>query len=956
MAKKLSLNKLNAELEKNPENAELLRQRAWLYISFGGKKNYELAEKDIMNSLRIEPESTYGLRSATYCQCLLGKPKLGLKYAQQACSLEPDNSKNYYFRGLCYKDLGKYSKAVSDFSSVSLSDVNYYYALKNRTKCYLNLKNYEKALWDIYTLVLAREEELTSTIHGYDDHLHDLYQKYPNNAIYNFLKGWLTRDNPKTAIGYYSVAIENNPPIALFYFFRGKEYSKVSLNAEAIADFSKAIELDPLNTFFYALRADAYIKLNDFQSAFNDLAEAIKIKPSAYLHFKYAETCMSAFSLDQEETALISKAESYYLKAIKISPESVKYKIRLAELYQKAGKHDDAVKYLLKAQKAIHNIPGDIDPDDHYELMKSLLHYFPKSEYYLREIADWEDLNEDLEKSVENYTALIQLNPKEPDYFTKRAAKYFEMHLYENAIEDLEIAKSLGRDESLFIAMCFMKMGAYRKALQILEEKEMENKHQLCLDKSYCYFMLNDEKSSLSELQDIDPARYLFETKKDFTLFLGEPFHFLQPSFYGYELRGPLGNVNAFLSLVMPQCSHYYFMTAIRHFFLLDKLNCPTHGLVSDAVIFDKWENQPNLNMQSSDLEPYSNLYPEFEESWKFILARDGNVLFNLRLKLVFIERLESILKRPASHAQQHQDHINKIVEAIHDIKENLYNPVNIELAKKHEKEIADARVHERNKIIADLSHSIKNMISTIIDPLENLKNEKTLQPQVLENALRGANLIREIVNAMNLSFKGSIEDFTYDAQHANGSTAVSLQEMLRQSVVYSITNMFDGKYFNIFMRQYFNDKDLFISAKAAWENVSHSADLQQFIPFLKEYFFTCEVNIDLSGELAIGNDKGSAIKLLILFQEIVLNAVKYCSFTPKSQRFIKIDLQESADNIVFMVENSYQKNIAAKTTGIGHILIDNFASLLNATSKVVKNEEKYKVEISFPNIWKERL
>jgi len=157
-------------------------------------------------------------------------------------------------------------------------------------------------------------------------------------------------------------------------------------------------------------------------------------------------------------------------------------------------------------------------------------------------------------------------------------------------------------------------------------------------------------------------------------------------------------------------------------------------------------------------------------------------------------------------------------------------------------------------------------------------------------------------------------------------------------------------------MRQYFNDKDLFISAKAAWENVSHSADLQQFIPFLKEYFFTCEVNIDLSGELAIGNDKGSAIKLLILFQEIVLNAVKYCSFTPKSQRFIKIDLQESADNIVFMVENSYQKNIAAKTTGIGHILIDNFASLLNATSKVVKNEEKYKVEISFPNIWKERL
>lgn len=288
------------------------------------------------------------------------------------------------------------------------------------------------------------------------------------------------------------------------------------------------------------------------------------------------------------------------------------------------------------------------------------------------------------------------------------------------------------------------------------------------------------------------------------------------------------------------------------------------------------------------------------------------------------------------------------------DLPEDIDDKIRWISDRKHEQEIARAILDERNIIIADLSHSIKNLLSTIIDPLENLKEEKTVQPVVIQNALRGANLIREIVNAMNLSYTGSIEDFYYDSRHNAGKDRMDLQEILIKSLMYAVGNMFDGKYFSNFMRRYFPSKSIFEEARSEWPRVSQVSDLSKIIPFLKKYFFEAEFDLGNANRYAIGNEKGSAVKLLILFQEIILNAVKYSAFVNKERRFLRIRFTANSDQISIRVENRFKEKTLAKTSGLGHVIIENFAKLLHTKPVIRQEEGVYSVEINFEN-FKER-
>jgi len=271
------------------------------------------------------------------------------------------------------------------------------------------------------------------------------------------------------------------------------------------------------------------------------------------------------------------------------------------------------------------------------------------------------------------------------------------------------------------------------------------------------------------------------------------------------------------------------------------------------------------------------------------------------------------------------------------------------------EQEKAQAKVDERNKILADLSHSIKNLISTVIDPLENLKNETVVRPQVIDNALRGANLVREIVNAMNLSFHGSIQDFRYDARHDGHRDSLNLQKMLIESLKYAIGNMYDGKYFATFQEGYFKTENVYSEAKSKWNTISQSPDLANLISFLRTYFFEIEISLDGAKDFVIGNERGSAIKLLILFQELILNAVKYSAFVQRDLRFVKIRILPDPEQISLIVENRFNLKKRAKTTGIGHVIIENFAKLLNTSPRITKDNDLYSVEITFENFWKEQ-
>jgi len=264
-------------------------------------------------------------------------------------------------------------------------------------------------------------------------------------------------------------------------------------------------------------------------------------------------------------------------------------------------------------------------------------------------------------------------------------------------------------------------------------------------------------------------------------------------------------------------------------------------------------------------------------------------------------------------------------------------------------------KTEERDRILSNLSHSIKNLIRSVIDPLTNLKTELPQKSAVIDNALRGANLIREMVNSVSLSYKASVDDLIWDAKRTDAES-IALGDILQNSIRYSIGNMFDFRYFPAYAGNYFPrnlNKVEFQRVKDRWDSLSSIADMSMITEFVKDNMFTLDIELSEVSEYRLGNEKSSAIKLMILFQEIIFNAVKYASFVARKDRFIEIRLIDHEQNLSLTVSNSYRPEVQAKTTGVGKLVIENFAKVLDCQPEITTTDQVYTIRMEFNNIWR---
>lgn len=261
----------------------------------------------------------------------------------------------------------------------------------------------------------------------------------------------------------------------------------------------------------------------------------------------------------------------------------------------------------------------------------------------------------------------------------------------------------------------------------------------------------------------------------------------------------------------------------------------------------------------------------------------------------------------------------------------------------------------ERNRILSNLSHSIKNLLRSVIDPLLNLKAEVPEKASIIDFAIKGANLIREIVNSINLSYTATIEDLKWDILH-QGNEGDSLGWMIISSIKYSISNLFDFRYFPAYAENYYpismSPTD-FNQVQYEWNKLSITDDVKQIKDFTSKYIF--ELNTELSdlSTLRVGNEKSSSIKLMILFQEIIFNAIKYASFVPRSNRYVSIILNDSGSKIHLEVQNSYRPEVQTRTTGVGKLVIENFARVLGCDPVITTTDSAYSVRLEFENLWR---
>jgi len=265
---------------------------------------------------------------------------------------------------------------------------------------------------------------------------------------------------------------------------------------------------------------------------------------------------------------------------------------------------------------------------------------------------------------------------------------------------------------------------------------------------------------------------------------------------------------------------------------------------------------------------------------------------------------------------------------------------------------ISSTRESERDKILNDLSHNIKNLLIPVIGPLYEIKPVLPNKQVVIQEAIQGAELIREIVNAINSSYTINVNDLIYDIMHISDKN-LSIEQMILFSLKYSISNMFVSKYFEVFVNQYYPDQDLYDIAKIEWESITHSTSIKDYVIFAKKFMFNSIVDIEFVKSYTIGNTRSSALKLMILFQEIIFNAVKYAAYVKRGDRFIDIKFSILDSDLLFEVSNSYLQDVQAKETGIGNLIIKNYAKILGCDSVVSKTDSVYSIKIEFTNYWR---
>ena len=886
--------------------------------------------------------------------------------------LEPENASAYSTRGRCYLKMKRYDESINDYTKaieLNSKDTSSY---DSRGRCYYAIKKYKEAIEDFTKFIELSLPTITMCLHSLNDYKETVIPN-PNMAFYYLYIGlsYFEMKNYDQWLYNFDKAFEFNPRKAgYFYMERGKCYLTLQNHTEALNDFNKAVELEFEKAVHYAWRGTCLLRLENYAEALDDFNRAIELEPDSAE--SYIDRGVCYLFLARFEEAL-----NDYNKAIELNPEDDWFYAMRGHCYSILKKYAEALDDLNKAvKKSVSEYAG------YSSMLRGLC--YSMMEKYAEALDDFNraiELGSGYLKDVETYPHQNFLS------YYLRADCHLSMQNYDAALNDFNEIIRIFPENSLFHycrGNCYSKMQKYDEALSDLNKAiEFKPENLLAyLSRSFCHYNMKEEEISLADLHSFK-KEYEKKPKLLYSSLIEDMASLIPPS----SSEGKYAENIMHSVLKGETIAHGYamglgeisidsdisFLVRTMDILLdLKKLEFYNEDYLELANILDN----PNFE-ESKFSKGVRNLiyqlscyYPKFKGSLSEILKRDGHELFVIRFKLSILTDICDKFNREVSSFSENEKVENR--ERIFNQQGTFFflyaninkalQEKNVELAEKkerekaqaeikHEREIAQTKIDERNKVIADLSHSIKNLVNTIIHPLKNLKKEKDARPLVIDEALRGANLIREIVNAMNLSFEGSVEDFYYDAR--NGSRT-DMQSVFVESLIYSVGNMFDGKYFPNFQVEYFTSEDILDKAESEWAYISQNKDLQEMTDFLREYFFEADFSFDGAADYAMGNENGSAIKFLILFQELILNAVKYSAFVSREDRRLQIQFTDTSKQIAVRIENRYNEKINVSTSGIGHVIVENFCKLMETEPVVSKKNGIYAVEVRFVNFWEE--
>ena len=245
--------------------------------------------------------------------------------------INPRNARVLIYHGMAQNELGNYQQAISDFNvaiSLRINKKLNLEALANRGLSHLWLKNYDKALDDLNSVVeqstsyninkaqqLINRAFLYNEIGDYKKALFDSNEAIKLNGTKDDLLSayaWLNRGRAYAGLTNYKQALSDYEKII-----------KLLNNPETLQNLSISNSLSFLRASTFSYRAYAYSKLENYDKAIEDCNKSINVvtQPSSRMKLKNAlayNTCGFILAVKKDYFGAIS----YYNKAIEFDPKS----------------------------------------------------------------------------------------------------------------------------------------------------------------------------------------------------------------------------------------------------------------------------------------------------------------------------------------------------------------------------------------------------------------------------------------------------------------------------------------------------------------------------------------------------------------------------------------------------------------------------------------------------------